>query len=129
MAVKRHNGGTQKETDIQREILEYLAIREDVWAWRSQSTGLFDPMSGTWRKLQGVGRIQGVSDIIGILGSPLIQDGVVASSGRFLAIEVKSKYGKPTPEQAAFILQINNRGGLGFVARSVEDVKAMLDVA
>lgn len=124
---KRGKGGSLKESEIQRLILEYLASRQDVFAWRSQSTGLYDPVSGTWRKMRGVGRIQGVSDILGILGAPLIQDGFLAPLGRLLAIEVKSRYGKPTVEQEAFLLQVNNRGGVGFLARSVEDVAEALE--
>jgi hypothetical protein len=123
---KRHKGGTLKESEIQREILEYLATQDDVFMWRSQSTGVFNPVSGTWRKLQGIGRIQGVSDILGVLGSVGISEGNLVGCGRFLAIEVKSRYGKATPDQENFLLQVNNRGGLGFIARSVEDVVTQL---
>ena len=125
-AVKRGKGGSLKESEVQRLILEYLATRGDVWVWRSQSTGIYNPSTSTWLKMRGVGRIQGVSDILGILGSPDIVDGKQIGCGRFLAIEVKSRYGKPTPEQQHFLLQINNRGGVGFIARSVEDVIAGL---
>ncbi len=41
--------------------------------------------------------------------------------GRFVACEVKYK-GKLTKEQANFLEQVNAAGGLGIVARSVEDV-------
>jgi hypothetical protein len=53
----------------------------------------------------------GASDIIGQL-----------SDGRFLAVEVKSPAGRPTPEQSAFISQINSNGGVAFVARNCADV-------
>ena len=53
----------------------------------------------------------GCSDILGQL-----------RDGRFLACEVKSPTGKPTPEQSAFISQINSNGGLAFIARNCADV-------
>jgi hypothetical protein len=124
---KRQKGGSLKESEIQRQILEYLASLPYVFAWRNQSTGVYDPMSATWRKLRGLGRIQGVADILGVVGYPeLNPQGSMPQHGRFLAIEVKSRYGKPTPEQEAFLLQVTNRGGIGIVARDVEDVVAAL---
>lgn len=42
--------------------------------------------------------------------------------GLFLAIEVKTKNGRLTPEQENFINSVNLFGGIAFVARSVEDV-------
>ncbi len=56
---------------------------------------------------------KGVSDIIGIL-----PDG----SGRMFACEVKTERGRVTPHQARFIDRVNAAGGIGFVARSIEDV-------
>jgi hypothetical protein len=41
--------------------------------------------------------------------------------GRFLAIEVKAG-GEPTEAQEKFLNQVNEDGGIGIVARSVEDV-------
>ena len=93
--------------------------------WRNQTTGVFDPISGTFRSNKGLGRINGVSDILGVIGSPVIGADNTVGLGRLLAIEVKSSKGKATPDQASFLLQVNNRGGLGFIARSVEDVEAV----
>ena len=45
------------------------------------------------------------------------------AGNRFLAIGVKRAGRKPTPEQQAFIDNVNKAGGLAFVARSVEDVQ------
>ncbi len=53
----------------------------------------------------------GCADLIGML-----------TDGRFLACEVKSKTGRLSPEQTAFLSQINNNGGIGFVARNCADV-------
>jgi len=57
-------------------------------------------------------RIRGISDILGIL-----------PDGRFLAVEVKTKKGRVSPEQQVFLDRINALHGVGFVARSIEDVE------
>ena len=113
---------------MQREILEYLhtpRLKDVCYVWRNQSTGVFDPVSGTFRMNKGMGRINGVSDILGIVGSAVIGADNTVGLGRLLAIEVKSTKGKATSDQLAFLLHITNRGGLGFIARSVEDVEAV----
>ena len=56
------------------------------------------------------GLCKGSSDLIGW-----------TKEGRFLAVEVKSARGKATKEQLSFIEQVNSMGGLGFVAKSVEE--------
>jgi hypothetical protein len=58
----------------------------------------------------------GCSDILGQL-----------RTGHFLAIEVKRPSTGPTDDQAAFLAQVNAAGGLGLVARSVDDVQTALD--
>jgi hypothetical protein len=57
----------------------------------------------------------GCSDIIGQL-----------KDGRLLAVEVKVKRDKPSPEQAAFLEQVNQAAGVALIARSIEDVDAAL---
>ena len=46
--------------------------------------------------------------------------------GRFTAIEVKRIGEWATPQQVAYIEQVNRNGGLAFVANTLEDVKARL---
>jgi hypothetical protein len=58
--------------------------------------------------------VRGVSDILGIIG------------GRPLAIEVKSKTGRLTEHQREFLSFWRAAGGVGFVARSVEDCRTEL---
>jgi penicillin-binding protein-related factor A (putative recombinase) len=83
-----------KEADITRSIRYYL-----------KSRNIFH-----FKQWQGLGSAKGVSDIIGIF------------NGRFLAIEVKTKRGKLSEQQQAFIDKVNIEGGIAFVARSVSDV-------
>lgn len=98
------------EKEIENSILHFLNSFLGIKCWKNQSTGVFDPVKKIYRKSNNKHHIKGVSDILGII------------QGRFLAIEVKSETGKLTPEQKAFILSINEEGGIAFVARSLQDV-------
>jgi len=60
--------------------------------------------------------LKGVADVLGVL-----------PDGRFLAVECKTATGRISPEQDAFIRNVNLRGGLAFVARGLEDVKVHLE--
>jgi len=60
---------------------------------------------------------KGCSDILGQL-----------MDGRFLAVEIKVKRDTLSPEQQAFLLSVNDAGGLAFVAHSIEDARAALDM-
>ena len=125
---KLDSTGSKREYVVQKEILEYLhtpRLKDVCYVWRNQSTGVFDPVSNTFRINKGLGRINGVSDILGVCGTATLSADGALGLGRLLAIEVKSSKGKPTPDQQAFIMHINNRGGLAFIARSVEDVEAV----
>jgi Holliday junction resolvase len=72
---------------------------------------------GVWhfKVHQGLGSTPGIPDIIGIW------------NGRMLAIEVKTEKGKLSDKQEAKIREINQAGGLAFVARSIDDVIDALD--
>jgi hypothetical protein len=68
---------------------------------------------GIWhyKAWQGMGSAPGVSDIIGCL-----------PTGRFFAIEIKTPRGVVSDHQRRFIDNVQAQGGIGFVARSVDDV-------
>lgn len=102
------------ERAIQNEICSYLRAR-GAFIFIHDSVGIFDPRRGVFRRNTSPYRIRGVADILGIW------------QGRPLAIEVKTKTGRVSPHQKEFIQQWNAAGGLGFVARSLEDVKNELD--
>ena len=69
-------------------------------------------LAGIWhyKQWQGMGSLPGVSDIIGIY------------RGQYLAIEVKTGKDQLTEKQAEFLERVNLEDGIGFVARSVDDV-------
>jgi hypothetical protein len=100
---------------IENQIL-FLLFKKGIFSWKTQSVGIFDPIKKIYRRSNNKFHIKGVSDILGIL-----------PTGKFLAIEVKSKTGRASPEQIKFINTINDHGGLAFIARSVEDVKEQLN--
>lgn len=94
------------ETQLVSNILHYLNTR-NIWAWRNN-------VGGFWRKGFYVHcGLKGLPDIIGIM-----PDG----SGRFFGIEVKGDTGKLSGEQTGALSKIRRLGGVGIVARSLEDV-------
>ena len=98
---------TVKEQDIQKGILQYLRLK-GVKCWKARSVGIHKA-DGGYIPLPALER--GVADIIGCL-----------KGGRLLAIEVKRKGNKPTPDQQQFIDDINHLGGLGLIAYSLGDI-------
>lgn len=103
------------EKVIETAILIYLNYLSGCFAWKNNSTGVFDPVRGVYRKSKNKFAINGVSDILGIY------------NGRLLALEVKrSESDKPTKEQQDFIDRVIKLGGIAGVVRSIDDVKELL---
>lgn len=109
------------EADIQKGILGYLALRKH-FSFRVNTQGV--PL---WNKKQVTGfrpsPMRGVADIIGVVGKTNYS--TKAWPGMFFAIEVKAPKGKTSEEQEKFLKSVANAGGIGVVARSIEDVKAV----
>ena len=99
------------EQHIQKQILEMLRWK-GVFCWKNNTAGIYVKARNTYIPSHA----PGVSDILGIL-----------NDGRFLAIEVKAAIGRVSPHQQQFLDEINSRGGLAFVARSVEEVEQYLN--
>lgn len=70
----------------------------------------------------GVGG-RGGSDLIGWTQKTITPEDVGSTVAIFTAIEVKSQNGKATAEQQRFIDAVNNSGGIGMIARVVDDVE------
>ena len=98
------------EQAIQKQILELLRWK-GIFCWKNNTAGIYVKARNTYIPSHA----PGVADILGIL-----------KDGRFLAIEVKSLKGRVSPHQQEFLDQINARGGLGFVARTVKEVEIAL---
>ena len=86
------------ETVIVRQCLDYLQLRR-IPAWRNNTTGVYDPRAGKFRKFTGM---KGVADILGLL----------PPAGRLLAVECKRPGGKTSEAQRAFLDAIEAAGGL-----------------
>lgn len=99
-----------KESDIQRLIM--LALSEaGCLIWRN-NTGVLKNAAGIPIKF---GLCVGSSDLIGL-----------TPTGRFLAVEIKTPTGKPTPEQTRFLEAVRARGGIAGIARSPEEALDLL---
>ena len=100
------------EKQIENAILDYLSYLPGVY-WRNNSVGIYDSAKKVYRKPSKYHR-NGTSDILGCY------------FGKLVAIEVKTKKGRLSSNQKAFLEDINKNGGIGFVARSVDDVRKEL---
>lgn len=91
---------------IKKSITDYLTIRGHF---------VFNHYNGGIKKPNGsfipIG-MKGISDVLGIRKG---------SKGQFIAIEVKDKGKKPSEHQVVFLKMVNDMGGLGIVANSIED--------
>lgn len=101
------------ESIVKNNILSWLKSK-NIFVWPNDSVGIFDPVKKVYRKKHSQYHLKGVSDILGIY------------KGLLLAIEVKSQKGKTSPEQEWFLAEVKARGGVSFVARSIQDCEDIL---
>jgi hypothetical protein len=95
----------QSENKIKTNILAYLKLHK-IFAWPSEN------YRAHGRAFIGE---PGMPDITGML-----------PGGRFLGIEVKTATGKQSDNQKAFQARCDKEGGLYILARSLDDVTAVL---
>ena len=94
------------ESEIELSILNYLARTGVGFFWKNVSAGYFD---GTkWRKQASPFAIRGVPDILGYL----------YSTGRMVALEVKTKTGRLRPDQETFLKKAQKHHVVCAVVRS-----------
>lgn len=101
------------EVSLRREICAYLKSKGAL-IFVHDSVGIYDPKRKCFRTNVDPYRRKGVCDILGIWEK------------RFLGIEVKVKGNYATREQKEFLADVNKYGGIGFVARSIDDVKSVM---
>lgn len=106
--------GTQSEALLLFTIRLAFGLEPDLVLWRLTQGGLVERPGGQ-RYRAGLS-VNGAADLIGIL----------APSGRFLALEVKGARGRVHPEQAQWLALVRARGGFAAVVRSVEEARAAL---
>ncbi len=90
-----------KERKIVKAVMAYLKTVPGCFCWKEHG-GMF----GT----------AGIPDIIACIG------------GRLYGFEVKTETGKPTKLQEAVMRKINAAGGTALVVRSVDEVRAVVEV-
>lgn len=107
------------ESEIQAKIREALGREHDLTLWRN-NVGVAEMWSSAG-KAQRVryGLCTGSSDLIGLL----------APSGRFVALEVKKPGEQPTDEQSKFMAHVRQMGGFAAVVRSAEEARAAVQRA
>ena len=89
---------------LTQQILNFL-FKEGAFAWRQNTTGIWDPRRGIRRASMK----KGVSDILGCY------------KGRMLAIELKIGSDTLSPEQEGFLASVAHAGGIAFTTGSCED--------
>lgn len=89
--------------ELTNQIIDYI-YRNNGFAWRSSSTGVFDSKIKQYRTAPK----KGVADVLGL------------HKGKFLAIEVKIGKDRLSPEQEGFLKNVRYYGGFSFVAKDIE---------
>ena len=107
------------ENSITNAILTYLNCQPNTFAWRNNTTGIYDSRKKCYRARTGKYNIKGVADILGIT-----DDG--EGRGIFIAIEVKRPGGRASREQQNYLSRIKALGGIAGIATSVLEAKEIL---
>ena len=102
------------ESELQRDIRLALGRYPGLVLWRN-NTGVSRSETRTIR----YGLCVGSADLIGVL----------APSGRFVALEVKTATGRVSREQELFLNLVRRNGGIAEVVRTVEEAKNAIDRA
>ena len=120
----------KSEAQIQREIMLALS-QQGVTVWRNNTAFGWqgdevikrgrDVILKNARPVR-CGLCVGSADLIGIKPMVIEKNDVGRTVGLFYACEVKTGKGVVSDEQWTFINHVNDRGGEGVVARSVEDL-------
>lgn len=109
------------ETGLQKRIMLALSsMGRRVWR---NNVGT---ARGKDNRLIRFGLAPGSSDLIGFVPVEIRQEHLGQTIAVFLAVEVKTARGRPTPEQIAFLECVRRGGGIAGVARSVEDAQALI---
>lgn len=87
------------------QVLDYLLRLPNCFAWRNNTTGLFDVKRGVFRPAPK----RGVSDIVGVY------------RGQFFGIEIKTGKDKLRDEQLSFIASIEAANGFVLVVGSFDE--------
>lgn len=133
------------ETDLVRRIMLRLGIIKGVRLFRNntgtawQGNGSFTATKAETVNVQKgdvvirQGRIihfglcKGSSDLIGFKSVTVTPEMVGQNIAVFTAAEIKTKTGRATPEQIAFVETVNRFGGIGIIARSEDEAEELFN--
>lgn len=108
-----------KEKQIENTILEFLKYKPGIFAFKVNTTGVFDKSRGRYRTLSKH-VVAGTPDIIACVS--------VKGVGAFVGMEVKSDKGKQSKEQKSFQQKLQTRAnGYYFIVRSIKDADEALE--
>lgn len=99
------------ESSLVTAICTYLDYKK-VFFYRSNTTGIFDPNRGAFRKFPRYCR-RGVPDIVAVV------------KGIYIGLEVKTGRGKQSTEQRRFQEDLEEVGGRYHLVRSLEDIEKL----
>ena|SRR3990167_1879603 len=116
----------RRESELVAEALRFLNRIPGVVAWRTNVGAVTATHQGK-RRFVRFG-FPGLSDIIGWRATDREFSIGRVRFARFLAVELKTGTGKLTPQQVGFLELVNKSGGIGFVARSVEEIARELGI-
>ena len=103
------------EAQILKSVMAFLRAHPAVaWVMRVNSGTFVESYGGSERYIQANSQ-KGMSDVCGMM-----------VGGRFFALECKSKTGKVSVDQDAFLLKIIQGGGLAGVCRSIDEAQNIL---
>ncbi len=106
------------EKQLESAILSYLKYEIGVFAFKVNTTGVYDPRVDRFRTLSKH-VVAGTPDIIACVS--------VEGRGLFVGMEVKKPGGKPSQNQKEFQERLQDRAnGWYFIVRSVDDAKRAL---
>lgn len=106
-------GNTSKklESEIVREICDYLATLPDIFFWRSNNVPVYDKARHAFRAMPKY-TPKGLPDIM------------VIRKGHFIGLEVKvPNYWKFTDDQIAVKVKITEHGGFYYLVTSLQEVQ------
>ena len=109
--AEARNPTIEREADILRTILDYLKVHR-VFHWRNNVGGVKWVRESKSRFVR--------------FGTPGAPDIFVVYRSRIIGIEVKAVKGHPSDVQIKFGSDLESAGGLYMVARSIQEVDAML---
>lgn len=116
-ARPRARAARRSEADRLRGIRLALGAVDGLVLWRNGVAGVeaYDHVRGGARH-HHAGLPTGSSDLIGML----------APTGRLIALEVKTDTGKLTEEQLLFLALVRRMGGFGAVVRDEDEARAAI---